>query len=103
MKCLPSGFWKNVNRNTRPGECWIWYEGRRHHGYGRIGSLQEGAHRVAWELTNGPIPDGLDVLHKCDNPPCVNPDHLFLGDQEANMNDMAAKGRARNKYTARRA
>jgi hypothetical protein len=66
--------------------------------YGRIGD-DNGCdrivlvHRVAWELTNGPIPLGQCVLHRCDNPPCCNPKHLFLGTQDDNMADMASKGR----------
>lgn len=51
------------------------------------------AHRFAWTLANGPIPDGLFVLHKCDNPPCINLDHLFLGTQQDNVADRVAKGR----------
>ena len=69
-------------------------------GYGRVymgqrdgRSVHVGAHRVAWEKVNGPIPDGMQVLHKCDNPPCVNEDHLFLGTHRDNMIDMTEKGR----------
>lgn len=55
------------------------------------------AHRLAWQLANGPIPDGMRVLHHCDNPACVRPDHLFLGTQLDNIADMKAKGRAANR------
>lgn len=87
-------FWANVNQN---GECWI-YEARTpdKNWYGRVrrNGKTEFAHRVAYELANGPIPEGTCVLHRCDNPPCVNPAHLFLGTQQDNMADKVAKGRS---------
>ena len=84
--------------------CWIWVGAKQNrrksqpHPYGvmavqwkpRYAML---AHRLSWELHFGKIPDGLGVLHKCDNPPCVNPEHLFLGTQRDNMQDCVAKGR----------
>lgn len=65
-------------------------------GYGQIGDGRclRYTHRVAWELVNGPIPDGMHVCHHCDNPPCCNVDHLFLGTDADNNADMIAKGRA---------
>jgi len=72
-------------------DCWVWGRTCWVKGYGRVGDLR--AHRVMWAIVNGPIPDGLQVLHHCDNPPCVRPDHLFLGTQLDNMRDMIAKGR----------
>jgi DNA-binding XRE family transcriptional regulator len=75
--------------------CWIWLGAVSHHGYGKINvdgrTLR--AHRYSWELANGPIPDGMCVLHQCDNPLCVNPDHLFLGTSQDNMDDRDRKGR----------
>lgn len=70
----------------------------RSNGYGKLTVHRRTklAHRFSWELTNGPIPDGMFVCHHCDNPPCVNPDHLFLGTAYDNMRDMIAKGRARS-------
>jgi len=64
-------------------------------GYGKIRwrLKMAGAHRVSWELARGSVPAGLCVLHSCDNPPCVNPDHLFLGTQLSNVHDRDAKGR----------
>jgi HNH endonuclease len=78
--------------------CWEW-QGCRHrfgHGYIGLGGRKGGTsvvHRVSWELHYGPIPDGLVVRHRCDNPPCVNPAHLLLGTQADNMADMVSRGR----------
>jgi hypothetical protein len=72
-------------------DCWVWNGTCWEKGYGRLGDKR--AHRVMWAIVNGPIPPGLQVLHHCDNPPCVRPEHLFLGTQLDNMRDMIAKGR----------
>lgn len=85
-------FWGNVEKGT---DCWIWQAGKFDNGYGqfRVGNKKIKAHRFAWEAVNGPIPEGIKVLHKCDNPPCVNPDHLFLGTNRDNTVDALIKGR----------
>jgi len=78
--------------------CHIWTGGTNKRGYGVIslgGQLAGMAHRAAWEVRNGAIPDGMHVLHRCDTPSCVNPDHLFLGTNRDNINDKVAKGRAK--------
>ncbi len=82
---------------VRVGECLEWTGTRNPHGYGRFSrrGRQELAHRVAYELAVGPIPDGLQVLHRCDNPPCVNPTHLWLGTPADNAHDRDTKGRRR--------
>lgn len=74
--------------------CWEWTGATNEHGYGRLAAglgKNFKAHRVSWELHNGPIPDGMNVLHRCDNPPCTNPEHLFLGTQKDNTRDMVSK------------
>lgn len=70
--------------------------GYSHIGAGGRGGKLLSAHRLSWELANGTIPEGLDVLHTCDNPPCINLEHLFLGTNLDNINDMTSKGRHHN-------
>jgi hypothetical protein len=95
-------FWSKVNKcGAIPehcpelGVCWEWLMHRDKHGYGKFKRHGNGemSHRMAWELTNGSIPDGLWVLHKCDNPSCVNPTHLFLGTPKDNVIDRENKQR----------
>jgi hypothetical protein len=92
---LKERFWAKVQKTDG---CWWWTAGKFKNGYGSIyGGEHRGhyrkAHRVSWEIHYGAIPDNLCVLHKCDNPPCVRPDHLFLGTQKDNVQDMFFKER----------
>lgn len=77
------------------GRCWEWQAAKRDFGYGAFwdGRHMEKAHRASWKLTFGLIPDTLCVLHRCDNPPCVRPNHLFLGTHADNVADMHRKNR----------
>jgi len=87
-------FWKQVEKGHR---CWLWIGHTNRDGYGRLAVYHRGmqlAHRISWEIHNGPIPDGLNVLHHCDIPACVNPSHLYLGTQKDNVRDMIVRGRA---------
>lgn len=99
-RSLGERFWTKVDKRG-PDECWLWTASRVKQGYGTIneggwhGKILR-AHRVAWMLAHGVIPDDLDILHHCDNPPCVNERHLFLGDDSINNADMWNKGRANN-------
>lgn len=90
-------FWSKVDAS---GECWLWVGTLNRRGYGHFPTgkrhgLSHTAHRSSWIIHHGPIPEGLHVLHRCDNPSCVNPDHLFLGTHRDNMKDMKEKGRAK--------
>lgn len=75
--------------------CWIWLAHRDNRGYGRFSynGVLKLAHRCSWIIYRGPISDNLDVLHSCDNPTCVNPDHLAIGTHQKNMQDMVKRGR----------
>jgi hypothetical protein len=90
---LSDDFWSHL-AVTSSG-CWEWQRGRHRRGYGglKVANRHVKAHRYAWELTHGPIPCGMFVCHSCDNPPCCNPSHLFLGTPKDNQDDMRAKGR----------
>ena len=90
----PRRFWRMIKR---VGDCWEWQGSRDDKGYGTMwnGFAYDRVHRFAWYLKFGIIPRGLFVLHRCDNPPCIRPSHLFLGEHQDNMNDMVQKGRLR--------
>lgn len=87
-------FWKQIDIGD-PKLCWDWLKGADGRNYGslRIGQKAYKAHRLAWEYTRGPIPNGLHVLHACDRPLCCNPSHLRLGNHQENMDDKEARGR----------
>ena len=101
-KSIIDRFWSKVDKDgpvpehvPEIGQCWIWTGGVDAHSYGSIavGRTMIRAHRMSWNVHVGPVPDGLNVLHRCDNPPCVNPAHLWLGTQKDNARDRERKGR----------
>lgn len=96
-------FWSRVNKEgpipphiPEIGECWLWTGALKENGYGAcfVKRVPGYAHRVAYRLSYGDFPKCMHVLHRCDNPPCVRPDHLFLGTRMDNVVDMMSKGRA---------
>lgn len=93
MKPIEQRFWTKVEKTEG---CWLWSGATNKQGYGELGKGRRGdgniaAHRLSYEIAYGPIPPAMQVLHKCDNPGCVRPDHLFLGTQKVNLEDMTAK------------
>ena len=92
LRDVGARFWSKVKKTEG---CWLWLGGKSSDGYGKfnIGNHDTNAHRVAYTLKVGNVPPGVSVLHSCDNPPCVRPEHLFLGTQLDNVTDMHKKGR----------
>ena len=94
MKSLVDRFWSKVDR-CEPDQCWEWKAAKDIAGYGRLNRFgrPELSHRVSYQLHHGPIPEGLHVLHSCDNPGCVNPAHLHLGTNTDNIREKMERGR----------
>lgn len=91
-------FWQKVDKSAGEDGCWLWIAAKATkwgYGYFYLSNKYVYAHRLSYQLTYGPIPDGLHVCHHCDNPPCCNPKHLFAGTRTDNMRDMVKKGRSR--------
>lgn len=90
-----SAFWSHVNKSAGDSACWPWQASVNKAGYGwfRWEHRSQLAHRLAYAITFGEIPEGMYICHRCDNPPCCNPDHLWLGTHADNQRDKVAKGR----------
>lgn len=94
---LDANFWKKVVKHDAPDGCWEWV-GAKRGGYGRRNRHRRGGtwvnvHHEMWQDLHGPVPPGMVILHACDNPACVRPDHLSIGTQKENVQDMLRKGR----------
>jgi hypothetical protein len=88
---------EHCNKDAETG-CWVWQRSYRGNGYAQLtlsGRRQVAGHRAAWSAYRGAIPQGMYVCHRCDNPACCNPDHLFLGTAKENTRDCMSKGRLR--------
>lgn len=104
-RCKPASerFWRHVNKATESG-CWEWVGFKNNYGYGQFwaDNRMVYAHRFSYELHHGKLCDGLFACHRCDNPKCVNPDHLFSGSAKENADDCSKKGRrpkSRGRFT----
>jgi len=95
---MKDNFWNFICIDTNGKGCWRWM-GNLSRGYGKFKAdgVNYRAHRYSYQHLIGDIPDGMHVMHRCDNPSCVNPDHLTIGTHYDNMTDMVHKGRARGK------
>lgn len=96
-------FYFNISKDKHPNGCWIWTKNKNSQGYGKFSVNMKTvmAHRFSWELYYGKIESHILVCHKCDNPSCVNPEHLFLGNHKDNSQDRSKKGRNRNQNGSR--
>lgn len=92
-----------IKNTTRAGDCLVWNLVKNGAGYGLIRYNQRNwrVHRLVWELLHGPIPPGMEACHKCDNPACCEPAHIFIGSHHDNMRDMARKRRWANQYAGK--
>lgn len=100
-KKILNRFLNKVDNHDQCNDCWIWTgaKNQKRYGFFKVGSKNQSAHRASWWLFNDDIPDNLQVCHSCDNPSCVNPEHLWLGSNDDNQRDKAKKGRADKKLS----